>query len=613
MIKANTLTITTIIVILFIGTCNLIFFPHNVFSWDVFGYYSYLPLKFIYHSLDIENLTFIEGIVKEYNSSGTLYQFMQLPNGKYLIKYPMGLSYFYAPFFFAGHLIAKIFHLKTDGYSAPYQISVFIGCILYTIAAVLLLSKVLRHFFNDKISSLVLLIVVFGTNFIVHVTKDGQNTMSHALLFFTYSGILWCTIQWHQYQKLKHIIFLGILVGLTMAARPSEIVCVFIPLLWNVYNLQTLKSKWQLLCREWKHVLVFFVLVLLILFPQLLYWKTQTNQWLFDSYGNNPGEGFEFLHPYIYEVLFSFRKGWFVYTPVMLIAVAGFYHLKKAQTPIFYALFVYFIVNLFIVSSWSCWWYAQSFSQRALIPSYPVMAIVLGYVIQWMSNKKLLYKISFLLLIAILVFLNLFQTVQFHKGIISGDRMTLAYYARAFLKLSINEEDKKMLLVDRSFSGITKFTNEENYHKRIIEIIDFENQYGNDTTLFFEGSKSFKMDSTVIYTPAVEAGFLQLTSHDHAWIRAKTMVYIPNDVDVPKFSMIFHFENRKKAYAYVGFDAEYMQLKKGAWNLIQADYLTPEVRSENDLLKVYMLQRGKEKINIDNFIVEVFEPNEITN
>lgn len=189
MIKNNSLKFTATLVVLLIVTTNFIFFPHNVFSWDVFGYYSYLPLKFIYHSLNLENLTLVEGIVKEYNSSGTLYQFMQLPDGSYLIKYPLGLSYFYAPFFFLGHLVAKLFHLKTDGYSAPYQISVFLGCIIYTIAAVVLLTKVLKHFFDDKISSVVFLLIVLGTNFIVHVTKDGQNTMSHALLFFTYSGI----------------------------------------------------------------------------------------------------------------------------------------------------------------------------------------------------------------------------------------------------------------------------------------------------------------------------------------------------------------------------------------------------------------------------------------
>jgi hypothetical protein len=596
-------------IVVFVIVNNILFYPNNILSWDVFGYYAYLPLKFIYHSLHLNDLHLLEVIAKEYNSTDTLYQFVYLPEGNSIIKYSMGLSYFYAPFFFIGHLFALLFQFKTDGYSAPYQFAILMGGITYTILGLILLTKVLQHFFEDKIAIAALILTVFATNYVFHVTMYGQNAMSHSLLFFTYAGILWFTIQWHQTNKKKYIIVLAILLGLTIIARPSEIVCLFIPLFWNVYDQQSLNAKWQLILKEWKQILILTVIIALIQLPQIIYWKTQTGHFLYDSYGNNYGEGFEFFHPFILEVLFSFRKGWLLYTPIMIVAVAGLYRLKKEEPKIFYALFIYFIFNLYIVSSWSCWWYAQSFSQRSLISSYPVMAISMGYFIKWIFTKKNIYRAVFLFFAICFLVLNIFQTIQFDKGIIDGDRMTAAYYGKTFLKMNVKEEDKSLLLVNRSFSGYNTFKDEFNYHKRDLEVLNFENYHYRDTTIVFEGKASYKLDSNLFYSPEITAKFKQLTDQDHAWIRASAMVYIPKDVSNPKFSLIFKFENKHRPYGFWGYDAEKGQLKIGEWNLITVDYLTPEVRSVNDVLKVFIFHRGKGLLFIDNFKVEVFERN----
>ena len=37
-------------------------------------------------------------------------------------------------------------------------------------------------------------------------------------------------------------------------------------------------------------------------------------------------------------------------------------------------------------------------------------------------------------------------------------------------------------------------------------------------------------------------------------------------------------------------------------------YLTPEVRSEEDNLKIYLWHRGKQKIMIDDLRIHVYEP-----
>jgi hypothetical protein len=364
---------------LFIVINNFIFFPSNILSWDVFGYYLYLPLKFINNDLSITDISHINLIISKYHNSSNFYQGMVLPDGTYVMKYSMGMSFFYAPFFFIGHFFSKLSNYPSDGFSMPYQLSIFIGSIIYSVLGLWFLSKVLLKFFNNTITSITLIAIVLSTNYIVHVTMYGQNAMSHSYLFMTYALIIWLTILWHESFKLKYLVYLAVVCGVTILSRPSEIVCLIIPTIWGIYNFKTLKEKIRLLLIHKKQVFIFLLVLLSIGFSQFVYWKIHTGKFLFYSYGANPGEGFEFFKPYIKEVLFSFRKGWLVYTPIITFALLGLLVIYKKNKQIFYALCIYTLVNLYIVSSWSCWWYAQTFSQRALIPSYPIMAIGFGY------------------------------------------------------------------------------------------------------------------------------------------------------------------------------------------------------------------------------------------
>lgn len=66
---------------------------------------------------------------------------------------------------------------------------------------------------------------------------------------------------------------------------------------------------------------------LVVFIPQFLYWKHVTGQFIFFSYKNT--EGFDFMKPHILNVLFSFKKSLFVYTPVLIFVVAGFFWVEE--------------------------------------------------------------------------------------------------------------------------------------------------------------------------------------------------------------------------------------------------------------------------------------------
>ena len=470
-----------------------------------------------------------------------------------------------------------------------------------------MLSKVLLRFLPDRIVAVVLLIVVFATNYIVHNTMYGQNALSHNILFTTYSLILWFTIRWHETHKAKFMVWTAIFCGLTILSRPSDVVCLIIPFFWGVYNRRTFTEKINLLWKKRGQVVLFVLILAVIGSFQVMYWKSVTGKFLYYSYGGNAGEGFEFFTPYFAKVLFSFRKGWFIYTPVMLFAVAGLVVLFRRNATIAGTITLYFIINLYIVSSWSCWWYAQSFGQRALIQSYPAMAIALGYFLLWLTEQRILLKSLFTVLIVLFAGLNIFQTAQFNKGIISGDRMTRAYYFAVFGRMHVPENADKLLLISRSFTASEQFTNEADYTMKVLADMDFEHTPEHDSAVAYSGRFSFRLDSTVIYSPAVEVPYSRLTKKDHAWIRVTANVYPITDPTTDPFSLIVHFTHNGYAYKYRGLNSEEIKPSPNQWTHLTFDYLTPEVRRTSDNLKVYFWLRGKAPVYVDDLRVEVFE------
>lgn len=593
------------LICLILVICRFIVPPIYILSWDVFGYYLYLPAKFIYGDLALVNQEWLTQLVDKYEPSSTLYQLVRIDNGNWVIKYSMGMAFLYAPFFFVAHLIAEYFGYPADGLSLPYQYSVTIGGLIYAIIGLIFLTKVLRHYFNNTTTSLLLIIIFFGTNYF-HLTAFDGTLLSHNFLFTLYAILVYSTIKWHDKQKVKYAIIIGIMIGFIILIRPSEIVCIFIPILWNIKNQQTFKEKINLIRKHLYHIFLLILFVFVIITPQLLYWKSLTGSFLFYSY-DNPGEGLDLLSPHIYNFLFSFRKGWLIYTPIMIFSILGLYYLFKQKRSIFYAILIFFIIDIYIASSWTCWWYAGgSFSSRSLVPAYVLLSLPLGYFIENIKNKTRVVKYLIIGIGIFFIVLNLFQTWQFEKNIISKERMTRKYYFAIFGKTSVNEEDKKLLLVKRSTEPYEYFNNEEGYSKKIIYKNYFEStEYKN---LLGDTNGVFIMNENVPFSQGPDLMYKEITCNNHAWIRASVKIYIPDGYQevLPLLIVTFHHNNKPYKYRAVGIDKK--NIKYNDWNMINMDYLTPEVRSKEDNLKVYVWHRGKGKILIDDLVIDVYEP-----
>ena len=594
-----------------IGLCvlSVVWFPPNIIAWDVFGYYLYLPLTFIYNDLQLHHPDVIRAIIEQYDSSTTFYQAFELPNGNWVMKYSIGMALLYLPAFAFGHLVAIWFEYPVDGFSYPYQLGMFLEMLVVIVLSAWYLRKVLLHFFSDKLTAALLVFILLGTNYLINTTLIGAGSGTQSYLFLLYCLILLHSIRWHNGNKLKDMLLLGVFCGLAILARPSELVCLFIPLLWNVTSISSAKQKFSLLLSHWKQLLGFSAVLLCIGSFQLIYWKYVSGSFIHYSYGGDAGAAFSFNKPHIINVLFSYRKGWFVYTPMMFLATVGLILAAKKKVGASTGVIVYAVLNLWIISSWHCWWYAESFGQRSLVQSYPVMALGLGMLFS-QGIPKSVRTLAGTFATAALA-LSLFQSWQFRVGVVEASRATEKYYWATFWDTEPRFEHDHLKLVQRDGWNGSQMKDESEYF--VFEFDNYSMEDGRvpdwttlDTNIAWSGKQSAFL--TGEHSGAMMPVFSDLTSGHYVWFRVSAYVYPVKPIEQHPISLVMAAFHENSIYGYQETDSETIQLETGKWNKITMNYLSPEMRFSDDIFKAYIWNRGFNELYIDDFKLEVFVP-----
>lgn len=398
----------------------------RIIAWDVISYYGYLPATFIYHDPTLQFASSAPEDVKSkiwYNNT---------PEGGRVLLTSCGISYLYAPFFFGSHLFAKFSAYPANGYSVPYRFGLIVSSIFYFALGLFFIRKVVSRYFPPLITAFTCLIIGIGTNLFYYTTTEP--TMSHVYSFFLISAFIYYTLKWHDAPSFKYTLAVGFVAGLISLARPTNIIIILLFILWNVLSFNDLKSRIQFFLSQYKYLLLIAVCAFIIWLPQCLYWKNVTGHYFYDCYGNT--NRFFFNDPKIWKGLFSYRKGWLLYTPVMTFALIGIFFLRKQVASFFYPVLIFTILNLYIIFSWWCWWYGGGFGLRVLVDCYALLAIPLAAFLFFVWEKgKVVFTALSLILLA-LVYFSQFQNEQYRTGAIHWDSMSKEAYWANFGKLT---------------------------------------------------------------------------------------------------------------------------------------------------------------------------------
>ncbi len=579
----------------------------HAISWDVYGCYLYLPALFYFDDIELSNRQWADNLRKKYDASGTLYQVHKLENENFVIQYSCGQAVLMLPAFVAGHFLALAYGAEQDGMSWPYQLMVTIWSFLVAVLGLFYLRKLLMLFFNDQVTALTMLLMCFGTHYFIQIS--GGLTTSHTYLFALYTIFLYNVVLWHRDLLRKNLVAWAFALGLMCLTRPTDLLAILIPIFWNCTTPKAVFSKWKNLWKNnRKDIITIFCILFLCALPQLIYWKTISGHFVIDSYAN-PGEGLDLLSPHTLNFLFSYRKGLFIYTPLLLFALFGFVWLWRKQRTFFWPLFIFVLVNIYITSSWSCWWYAHCFSQRSVIQTLPVFAILVGFFILFLNENKT-RKCIFGLLILICFSLNIFQSWQYTAHIIEGSRMTKDYYWAVFGKTHADPQLQHLLLINRSATGEMIFTNPEQYTSKMIYDFRAEDLSKVAVEKLIDSTNHTVqvIDTEHLYSEGWERKWTELTNADHNWLQVQMEFFAPSDFKPEHLCLVTCAEHKGGTYGYHAPNIHPDALKLNAWNVLEYDYLTPEIWRKGDALKMYAWYRGNSEVFIKELKIKQHEP-----
>lgn len=394
----------------------------SIIQYDVTSYYSYLPAAIIYQDL---TFSFVDNLPKDIRDK----IFNVKYEGKITQKMTLGVALLLLPFFLSAHGYSVINSLPLTGYTAVYEFSIALASLFYFAIGLIYLRKSLIKFFNDPVTSITLVLISLATNLFYYTIYEPG--MPHVYSFSLFSVFLYVTIKWHQKTSTINSILLGLILGLITLVRPTDVVAFIVLILFAVFDKKSFVNKVQIVRNRWVNVLIIGCFVLVALSPQFAYWKYVTGKYIYYSYND---ETFYFKNPYILEGLFGFRKGFFIYSPAMIFLLPGLFLAIKHKKSFGFAVTFFFILNVYIIFSWWCWWYGGSFGSRPIVNSLAILSLPIGAFIEKCLKYGRVVKILVLTSIIFFIKLNFFQSDQYKKGLLHYEGMNAKLYFSIFGK-----------------------------------------------------------------------------------------------------------------------------------------------------------------------------------
>lgn len=229
-------------------------------------------------------------------------------------------------------------------------------------------------------------------------------------------------------RKTLNLMVFGVLAGIIFLIRNTNIIYVLLYVFYGVHSVAAFKKRFFEIIKPANSLPIFFAGMVTIL-PQLIYWKKVTGQFLFVSY---QGTGlFDWFRPHIFNVLFSVRKGALFWCPLLIFAIWGIWIQNEKLVKIRTASIIFFLLNLYIISSWYCWPYGGSLGQRPFIDSYGLLAVYLANFLEMFFSKTkcgkyhIAVQIAAGLLLFVLIVWNLCITWGYWVHLIPYDEATL--------------------------------------------------------------------------------------------------------------------------------------------------------------------------------------------
>jgi len=565
---------------------------------DGSGHYAYLPAIFIFHSVDFDEVLQFE---KQKRPPDYMGHYFHKHGDVHINKYTIGTALLQLPFFLLGFLISLLLGLTPDGYNIIFQYSVAFATLFWVGQGIIYFVKLLLTYGIDrKFAWAMATVTLFGTNlfFYVFVQPSFSHTYSFTLitifLYFCRKGFL-------NYEK-RYMLLASFLMGLVILVRPINIVIVAsLPFIAGTPQLffNTVKLKFK----GYDYIPAVIILALTIS-PQLIINYLQTGGLIIFGYKN---EGFYFTEPQISNFLFSYRKGWFIYSPVFLLLLpAVIYQGWRKSIYAAISFVIFFFILVYIFSSWWNWFYGDSFGMRPMVDYYGLFMLVIALFLFQIKMKW--FRIIAAFFISIFLLLNLFQSYQYAVGIIHPDSMSKRSYWHVFLKM------------DKKFKNVISGS-DESYYGRLSKkpffsssnhIDNFDQGWTTSNSLnreiSFSDSLSVIQTPINIYSPSLKFQISDtLIGYNNIFVRFKSYYYeLEQNASLKALFVVDINDTNGSSVFYKAFRVKQLPDNiNQSWQEGSIGFKLPEITENMAYIKFYIWNVKKQTYLLDDLTIQL--------
>jgi hypothetical protein len=373
--------------------------------------------RYFYDSGAARNALFHETFLERVNENGRRINFT-----------PIGCALLWAPFYGAGHLVARVTGAPADGFSHPYIAAVAYGSAVYGALALALSAAIARRFAGRGAAAA--FAVLLGTPLIFYMYVAPG--FSHACSAFAVAVFLWVWLRIRDRWTMGGAALLGLTGALMAMVREQDVFFIAGPaidIVWRAVAGMRQGRPWPAptLARA---AIAGTAAFLLAYTPQLL---------AYDALHGHPGPSdmvgrkMNWSSPHALGVLFSPEHGWLAWTPLVLLAMAGLVLLASGRTRDAAAadarwlgamMLVMTVLQCYVAGAVESWTVSGSFGQRRFLALTPLLVVGLAVLFAraaGSSGRRWLLGT----LVAVCIWWNLGLLVQFSLHEMDRERLTL--------------------------------------------------------------------------------------------------------------------------------------------------------------------------------------------
>jgi len=272
----------------------------------------------------------------------------------------------------------------------------------------------------------------------------------------------------------------------------------------------------------------------------------------------------------------------------------------------------------YLIYSWFCYQYVNGFGSRPMINIYAILAFPMAAFIQYILNKKTVFKLGLSLFIIATIYINLAFTYKQLNGQLWSEYSSLTFNASTLFKFKLDKQD--LVTMDIPYMQPRDLTN---FRRKIIASNSFEN----DSIAIFDSLSSSKVYylSNLEYSPVLVhhvlkkqeldnlryikvSGKFLLENSPYYYYKLSELIFNIKRNGTSIFNKSCKIDNKLRNSFGDSIPVNIFEVQLNQWSKVEyfIPYPIHKDLLEGDLMEVYVSNQSKSKIRLDNVSIEFF-------